>query len=265
MTKLQRIAKIPMKLFKIIEGVVMGRKWNNIKEKKGAQDKQRGLIYTKLLREVTKAVKNGGDAVESNFLLKISLEKCRKYNVPKDNIDRAIKKGLGGDDEGYEDITYEGYGPNGVAIFVEASTNNVTRTASNVRSYFNKCHGSLGTSGCLQFVFEHKAVFEVEASKLNEDDFTLMMIDAGADDVVLEDGFFTVTAPMENFGPIQKALEANKIAAEEAGLERLPTNFKEVDVETFKTCMKLIDMLENDDDVTKVYHNIQYDDKFADL
>ena len=243
----------------------MGRKWNNIKEKKGAQDKQRALIYTKVLREVTKAVKNGGDAVESNFLLKIALEKCRKYNVPKDNIDRAIKKGLGGDDEGYEDITYEGYGPNGVAIFVEASTNNVTRTASNVRSYFNKCQGSLGTSGCLQFVFEHKAVFEVEASKLNEDDFTMLMIDAGADDVVLEDGYFTVTAPMENFGPIQKTLEANKITAEEAGLERLPTNHKEVDVDTFKMCMKLVDMLENDDDVNKVYHNIEYDEKFADL
>lgn len=243
----------------------MGRKWNNIKEKKGEQDRQRGAIYTKLLREVTKAVKGGGDAVESNFMLKISLEKCRKYNVPKDNIDRAIKKGLGGDDEGYEDITYEGYGPNGVAIFVEASTNNVTRTASNVRSYFNKCHGSLGTSGCLQFVFEHKAVFEIKADKLNEDDFTLLMIDAGADDVVLEDGFFTVTAPMENFGQIQKCLEQNKISAEEAGLERVPTNHKEVDIDTFKTCMKLVDMLENDDDVNKVYHNIQYDEKFADL
>ncbi len=243
----------------------MGRKWNNIKEKKGEQDRAKGAIYTKLLREVTKAVKSGGDAIESNFMLKVTLEKCRKYNVPKDNIDRAIKKGMGGDDEGYSEINYEGYGPNGVAIFVEASTNNVTRTASNVKSYFNKCQGSLGTSGCLQFVFDHKAVFEVKAEKLNEDDFTLLMIDAGADDVVLEDGFFTVTAAMENFGQVQKALEQNKIAAEEAGLERVPTNFKEVDVDTFKTVMKLVSMLENDDDVNKVYHNIQYDDKFADL
>ncbi len=243
----------------------MGRKWNNIKEKKGEQDKQRGLIYTKLLREVTKAVKNGGEAIESNFMLKITLEKCRKYNVPKDNIDRAIKKGLGGDDEGYEEICYEGYGPNGVAIFIEASTNNVTRTASNVRSYFNKCQGSLGTTGCLQFVFEHKAVFEIKSEKLNEDDFTMLMIDAGADDVVLEDGFFTVTAPMENFGQIQKTLEQNKITAEEAGLERVATTSKEVDVDTFKTCMKLVDMLDNDDDVVKVYHNIQYDEKFESL
>ena len=242
----------------------MGRKWNNIKEKKGDQDKQRSLMYTKCLREVTKAVKNGGEEIESNFLLRIALERCRKYNVPKDNIDRAIKKGLGNEDEGYSDIAYEGYGPNGVAIFVEASTNNGTRTVANVRNFFNKCGGSLGTTGCLQFVFEHKAVFEIPVGKLIEDDFTLEMIDAGADDVVLEDGYFTVTAPMDSFGTIQTKLDQLKITAEEAGLERLPLTFKEVDKETFKTIMKLVDLLESDDDVTKVYHNIQYDDAFAD-
>ena len=241
----------------------MGRKWNNIKEKKGDQDKQRSLIYTKSLREVTKAVKNGGSEIESNFLLRIALEKCRKYNVPKDNIDRAIKKGLGNEDEGYEDIAYEGYGPNGVAIFVEASTNNVTRTIANVRNFFNKCGGSIGTTGCLQFVFERKAVFEIAQGKLNEDDFTLELIDAGAEDVVLEDGYFTVTAAMESFGSIQNKLDQMKITADEAGLERVPLTFKEIDKETFKTITKLVDLLEGDDDVTKVYHNVQYDDSFA--
>ncbi len=241
----------------------MGRKWNNIKEKKGDQDKQRSLIYTKSLREVTKAVKNGGSEIESNFLLRIALEKCRKYNVPKDNIDRAIKKGLGNEDEGYEDIAYEGYGPNGVAIFVEASTNNVTRTIANVRNFFNKCGGSIGTTGCLQFVFERKAVFEIAQGKLNEDDFTLELIDAGAEDVILEDGYFTVTAAMESFGSIQNKLDQMKITAEEAGLERVPLTFKEIDKETFKTITKLVDLLESDDDVTKVYHNVQYDDSFA--
>ena len=243
----------------------MGRKWNNIKEKKGDQDKARSLIYTKTLREVTKAVKLGGSETESNFMLRIALEKCRKYNVPKDNIDRAIKKGLGNEDEGFEDITYEGYGPNGVAVFVEASTNNVTRTVANVRNFFNKCGGSLGTTGCLQFVFERKAVFEIPQGKLVEDDFTLEMIDAGAEDVVLEDGFFTVTAPMESFGDIQNKLDAMKVTADEAGLERVPLTFKEIDKETFKTIMKLVDLLESDDDVTKVYHNVQYDDAFAEL
>lgn len=243
----------------------MGRKWNNIKEKKGDQDKQRSLMYTKCLREVTKATKNGGEEVESNFMLRIALEKCRKYNVPKDNIDRAIKKGLGNEDEGYSDITYEGYGPNGVAIFVEASTNNGTRTVANVRNFFNKCGGSLGTSGCLQFVFERKSVFEIPMGKLIEDDFTLEMIDAGAEDVVLEEGFFTVTAPMESFGTIQQKLDQLKIVADEAGLERVPLTFKEVDNETFKIIMKLVDLLESDDDVTKVYHNLEYNDSFANL
>ena len=242
----------------------MGRKWNNIKEKKGDQDKIRSLMYTKCLREVTKAVKNGGEDVESNFLLRIALERSRKYNVPRDNIERAIKKGLGNEDEGYSDIAYEGYGPNGVAIFVEASTNNGTRTVANVRNFFNKCGGSLGTTGCLQFVFERKAVFEIAQAKLVEDDFTLDMIDAGAEDVVLEDGYFTVTSPMEAFGPIQTKLDQLKITAEEAGLERVPLTYKEIDKDTFKIIMKLVDLLESDDDVTKVYHNIQYDDSFAD-
>lgn len=241
----------------------MGRKWNNIKEKKGDQDKIRSLMYTKCLREVTKAVKNGGEDVESNFHLRIALEKSRKYNVPKDNLDRAIKKGLGNEDEGYSDIAYEGYGPNGVAIFVEASTNNGTRTVANVRNFFNKCGGSLGTTGCLQFVFERKAVFEIVQGKLIEDDFTLDMIDVGADDVILEDGYFTVTAPMEAFGAIQSKLDQFKVAAEEAGLERVPLTYKEIDKDTFKTVMKLVDLLEGDDDVTKVYHNIRYDDSFA--
>lgn len=242
----------------------MGRKWNNIKEKKGEADKLRGAIYTKTLREVTKAVKAGGEDPHSNFLLRISLDKCRKYNVPKDNIDRAIKKGLGNEDEGYNDITYEGYGPNGVAIFVEASTNNVTRTVANVRNFFNKCGGSLGTTGSLQFVFERKAVFEIQQNNLIEDDFTLEMIDVGAEDVVLEDGYFTVTAPMEAFGTIQHKLDDLKISADEAGLERVPLNFKEIDKEAFKIITKLVDLLEGDDDVSKVYHNVQYDDSFAD-
>lgn len=242
----------------------MGRKWNNIKEKKGDQDKQRSLMYTKCLREVSKATKNGGEEIESNFMLRIALEKCRKYNVPKDNVDRAIKKGLGNEDEGYSDIAYEGYGPNGVAIFVEASTNNGTRTVANVRNFFNKCGGSLGTTGCLQFVFERKSVFEIPQGKLIEDDLTLELIDVGAEDVVLEDGFFTITAPMEAFGPIQHKLDQLKITADEAGLERVPLTYKKIDKETFKGVMKLVDLLESDDDVTKVYHNIEYDDSFAD-
>lgn len=241
----------------------MGRKWNNIKEKKGAQDKARGQVYTKLARFITKAVKTGGENPDSNFMLRIYLEKGRKSNLPRDVIERAIKKGMGAEDDNYHDINYEGYGVGGVAIFIEASSDNPTRTAPNVKNCFTKCGGSLGTSGCLQFVFEHNAVFEIEAKEIkDEDSFTLEMIDAGASDIQQEDGYFTVSGPMMSFGPIQKKLDELKIKAEEAGLERVPQTFKKVDKETFKTIMKLVTMLENDDDVVKVYHNIEYDQAF---
>ncbi len=243
----------------------MGRKWANIEKKKGAADKLRGQIYTKLLFEVTKAVKSGGEEPGSNFLLKVALDKCKKNNVPKDNIDRAIKKGLGGDDDGYQDINYEGYGPNGVAVFVEASTNNVTRTIANVRNYFNKNGGTVGTSGSLQFIFTRKAVFEFPQNDLDEEEITLEMIDAGAEDVEVEDGYFEVSGPMEVFGTISKKLEELDIAPEEAGLVQVPQTFKEVTNETYLQIMKLVDMLESDEDVIKVYHNMEFREEFNDL
>jgi YebC/PmpR family DNA-binding regulatory protein len=238
----------------------MGRKSSKIAAKKGASDKLKSQIYTKALHDVATAVKSGGGDPVSNFLLKIALERCKKFNVPKDNIDRAIKKGLGGDGAGYEDINYEGYGPNGVAIFVEASTNNVTRTVANVRSYFNKNGGSLGTSGCLQFIFDRKAVFTIPAGNLNEDDFTLEMIDAGAEDITLEDGLYEVTGPMEAFGAIQQKLQELGVTPEEAGLERIPTTKKQIDAETQVVIEKLIGLLEDDEDVVNVYHNVETDE-----
>lgn len=243
----------------------MGRKWANIEKKKGAADKLRGQIYTRILFDVTKAVKNGGDQPTSNFMLKVALDKCRKFNVPKDNIDRAIKKGLGGVDDGYQEINYEGYGPGGVAIFVEASTNNVTRTIGNVRSYFTKCGGTVGTTGSLQFIFTRKAVFELPQGELNEDDFTLEMIDAGAEDIELSDEYFEVSGPMESFGTISKKLEQMNITPEEAGLVQVPTTFKEVSDETYLIIRKLIDLLEGDDDVLKVYHNMEFREEFNNL
>lgn len=239
----------------------MGRKSAKIANKKGAADKAKSLIYTKALRDVNIAVKSGGVDPEANFLLKIALERCKKFNVPKDNIDRAIKKAQGGDGSNYEDVTYEGYGPGGVAIFVEASTNNVTRTVANVRMWFNKCEGSLGTNGSLQFVFERKAVFIVPIDGLDEDEFTLEMIDAGAEDIERDDDIFEVIGPMESFGDIQIKLQELKITPEEASLQRIPMNHKEVtDNEIMTKLEKLIDGLESDEDVTCVYHNIQEQD-----
>lgn len=236
----------------------MGRKSAKIAQKKGAADKTRSQVYTKALHDVATAVKSGGPDVDSNFLLKIALERCKKFNVPKDNIERAIKRGQGGPGEGHEDVTYEGYGPAGVGIFVEASTNNTTRTVANVKSYFNKNGGSLGTNGCLQFIFDRKAVFTVPKGNLNEDEFTLELIDAGAEDIELEDGVFEVTGPMEAFGTIQNKLQELGTTPEEAGLQRIPNNFKTVDdEETLAQIERLIDLLEEDEDVVAVYHNLE--------
>lgn len=235
----------------------MGRKSAKIAARKGASDKAKAQVYTRALKDVFKASKNGGPDIETNFLLKVAVERCKKFNVPKDNIDRAIKKGQGSDGVGYEDVTYEGYGPGGVAIFVEASTNNTTRTAGNVRSFFKKCGGSLGVNGSLEFIFERKALFTISASGIDEDEFTLEMIDAGAEDVELEEDFYEIKGPMEEFGNIQTKLQELGITPEEAGLVRIPLTTKEVDEETLEQIEKLIGLLEEDDDVTTVYDNLE--------
>lgn len=239
----------------------MGRKWNNIKDKKAAQDKKRSQGYTKILAEITVAAKSGGDP-HSNFRLRLALQKARENNVPRDNIEKAIKKGMGADAANWEEVNYEGYGVDGVAVFVEALTDNVTRTIANVRNFFTKGGGSLGKENCLQFVFERKAVFEIPKGTINVDDLTLELIDVGAEDVTEEDGYITVKAEMENFGAVSKKLEELKIKPEESGLERLPLVTKKVSKETFEKIMKMVDMLEGDDDVQKVYHNIEYDEAF---
>ena len=245
----------------------MGRKWNNIKMKKAAQDKARSQSYTKVLREILMAVKNSGNAeVESNFALKIALQKAKDNNVPRDNVEKAIKKGLGQDGAIVEEINYEGYGLDGVAIFTEAATDNPTRTVSNVRSYFNKYGGSLGTPGCLQFVFEHKAMFTIKEEDMNglsTDDLMMELIDFNIDDVESEEGYITVKGPTESYHDIYKKLEELKIKIEDSGLERLPLNTKEVTKESYDKIQKLIDALESDDDVVKVYHNLEWNEAFA--
>jgi YebC/PmpR family DNA-binding regulatory protein len=245
----------------------MGRKWNNIKEKKASMDKQRGQMYTKALRDVTVASKKGGADPESNFLLKLALQKCRTYNVPKDNIERAIKKGLGADQENYQDITYEGYGPAGVAIFIDGCTNNPTRTVANIRSYFKKGAGELAKDGALQFLFEQKAVFHLAKPEknFNEDDFTLEVIDGGADDIEIDGDDITITADRTQFGGLHKKLEQMGYTPKESGLERIPTNTKKISKEDFVALMKLIDLIEEDEDVQKVFHNVEYDESFDDV
>ncbi len=238
----------------------MGRKSSKIAAKKGAADKQRSLVYTKALHDVATSVKTGGGDPASNFLLKIALERCRKFNVPKDNIDRAIKKGLGGGGDDYADVTYEGYGPGGVGVFVESSTNNITRTVANVRSYFNKTGGSLGKDGCLEFIFDRQSVFTIPKGDINFDDFSLEMMDVEGE-VEEEDETFEVYGPMNQFGTIQNKLQEMNIVPEEAGLQRIPTTHKAVtDQEMMEQLERLIDMLESDEDVVSVYHNLEAND-----
>jgi len=235
----------------------MGRKSSKIAARKGAQDRLRSQIYAKALFEVTRSVKKGGEDSGTNFLLRVALNKCRKSNVPKENILRAIKKGLGNDGDNYQDVAYEGYGPGGIALFVETSTNNVARTVANMRFYFSRNNGQLGNSGSLQFLFNQKAVFEILAEGLDSDEFELEMMDAGAEDIELEDDSFVVYAEKEDFGAIQTKLEEMGITPEEASLERIPTTKKDIDEETFESVVKLIDVMEADEDVLKVYHNIE--------
>ena len=238
-------------------------KWANIRHRKGAQDAKRGKIFTKLIKEISVAVKGGGPDADTNPRLRLALQNARGQNMPKDTIERAIKKASGEGGENYVETTFEGYGPDGIAIFVECATDNNTRTVSNVRSYFNKYNGSLGKDGCLQFVFERKGVFLLNAEGLDEDEFTMEMIDGGAEDVEFNGEHVNVLSEMEDFGNIQKKLHELNIEPIEAGLQRIPTTMKETNEKHFTTFMKLIDALEEDDDVQKVYHNLEFDEALA--
>ena len=243
----------------------MSRHWNNIKLKKGLLDRQRSANYTKVLRDITIAVKRGGAAdPDTNFSLKMALQKAREINLPKDNIEKAIKKALGEGCEDYFDVNYEVYGVDGIALFVEAATDNPTRTISNIRAITNRWEGTIGKEGCLQFVFERKAIFTIKKNDLNLDDLTLELIDAGVEDVTEEDGFLTIKAPVENYGEVQKKLDALKIKIDESGLERLPLTYKvATSKESYQKILKLVDVLEQDDDVRTVYHNMEYNSKFS--
>lgn len=231
-------------------------KFANIKHRKGAQDLKRGKVFTKIQKEITVAVKTGGGGdPEMNPRLRLALANARGVNMPKDNIERAIKKAVGGQGENYIEVTFEGYGPDGTAVFVECATDNNTRTVSNIRSYFNKYGGSLGKDGCLEFIFTRKGIFHLKTEGLDEDDFTMEMIDIGAEDVEVEDGIFTVICEMEEFGNISKKLQELQIEPLEAGLKRVPSTTKAVNQSNYPKFEKLIDIIEDDDDVQKVYHN----------
>ena len=239
-------------------------KWSTIKRKKGALDAKRSKIFTRLIKEITVAVREGGPDPDGNPRLRLAIQNSKAANMPKDNVERAVKKGSGADSDSYIEVSYEGYASHGVAVFVECLTDNLNRTVQNIRSAFNKHGGSLGTKGSLEFIFDRKGVFTIKLSDnqtLNEDDFTLEMIDAGAEDVEFEEDYVTVYCSMEDFGALQKKMEALKLEVENAELQRIPKTTVGLDGEALNKVMKLIDVLEDDEDIQKVYHNIELNEE----
>ena len=237
-------------------------KWANIRHRKGAQDAKRGKIFTKLVKEITVAVKmGGGPDPEFNARLRTAVTNAKGQSLPKDTIERAIKKASGAGGEEYSESTFEGYGPDGVAVFVECATDNNTRTVANIRMHFKKNGGSLGKDGSLQFLFDHKGVFVLNNEGFDADELQLDLMDAGAEDFEISDEEFIIYTEMTDFGGVQKRLQELDIEPREANLQRIPNMSKELSAENLSTFMKLIDTLEDDDDVQKVYHNAEISDE----
>ncbi len=236
-------------------------KWATIKRKKGAIDAKRSKIFSKVIKDINVAVKDGGPDPDGNARLRLAISNARGCNMPKDNILRAINKASDKDAASFSEISYEGYAAHGIAVYVECTTDNVQRTVANVRSYFNKYGGNLGTNGSLNFLFDHKGVFTVPHGNLNQDEFEMELIDAGAEDLQLEDGFFTITTGMEKFGPMMKKLESLGVEPENAGLQRIPKEVVKLDSNAARRVLKLIEVFEEDDDVQNVYHNLDISDE----
>jgi YebC/PmpR family DNA-binding regulatory protein len=233
-------------------------KWSSIKHKKGAADAKRGKLFSKLSRAIIVAAKEGGGDPDGNLALANAIEKARSYSMPKDNIDRAIAKGTGSgaDSADYETIVYEGYGPEGVAVIVEALTDNRNRTGSEVRHLFAKHDGNLGGSGAVAWLFERRGLVLVAAEGIDEDELTLAAAEGGADDVSLDGTTFQVSADPESLSAVRSALEEAGFEVESAELTMVPKTTVEVaDESTAKKILRLIDQLEDNDDVQDVYAN----------
>lgn len=239
-------------------------KWSTIKRKKGALDSKRSKIFSKIIKEITVAVKESGPDPDANPRLRLAISNAKGASMPKDNIQRAISKGSDKDSASFIETTFEGYANGGIAIFIEATTDNAQRTISNVRMYFNKFGGTLGTNGSLSFIFDRKGIFTIPQGTLNPDDFEMEMIEAGAEDMQLEEGFFTITTAMENFGSMIRKLEELKIEPESAKLQRIPKDTTKLDLESAKKVMRLIEMFEEDDDIQAVYNSLEITDELVD-
>ena len=237
-------------------------KWANIKHRKERQDAKRGKIFTKLIRELTVAAKHGGGNPADNPRLRLALDKALTANMTRDTIDRAIARGAGStENDNMEELSYEGYGPGGVAVFVEAMTDNRNRTAADVRHAFTKCNGSLGTDGSVAYLFERKGQLHF-APGLNEDALMEAALEAGADDVIThEDGSIEILTGFADFIAVNEALNKAGFKPENAEVAMIPSTSAPLDLETAQKVLKLIDMLEDLDDVQNVYSNAEISDE----
>ena len=233
-------------------------KWHNIQAKKGKADAARGKIFTKLGRELLIAVKQGGPDPAGNSKLKDVIAKCKANNMPNDTINNAIKKASGeGSNETYEEITYEGYGTNGVAVIVSAATDNRNRTAADVRHAFDKSGGNLGTTGCVSYLFNKKGLIVIDRSTtdLDEDSMMMLALDSGAEDFEASEEIYEITTDPSNFSEVREKLEEQGLEFLEADVKLIPTTYVELDDNHAEKMQRLIDRLEELDDVVEVYHN----------
>ncbi|MFA8344071.1 MAG: YebC/PmpR family DNA-binding transcriptional regulator [Rhodothermaceae bacterium] len=234
-------------------------KWSTIKRKKGALDAKRGKIFTKLIKEITVAARTGGGDASSNPRLRLAIDNAKAQNMPGDNIDRAIKKATG-ELEGvnYTELKYEGYGPGGIAVLVECMTDNKNRTVAEVRHAFSKHGGSLGENGSVAWMFEHKGVIVGPAEGKDEEEIMDLVLDADPDDISVEEDYYEITSSVENFEPCRKTAVDGGLQVENASLQWIAKNTTEISGDDSEKVMKMIDMIEDLDDVQNVYTNADF-------
>ncbi|MEP2772065.1 MAG: YebC/PmpR family DNA-binding transcriptional regulator [Fulvivirga sp.] len=234
----------------------MGRAFEFRKARKMKRWGQMAKTFTRLGKDITMAVKDGGPDPDSNSRLRALIQNAKAANMPKDNVERAIKKATDKDQGDYKETLFEGYAPHGIAILVETATDNNNRTVANVRSYFSKCNGSLGTSGSVEFMFDHTCNFRIAQEGIDIEELELELIDFGAEEVFEDEDGIIIYAPFESYGGIQKALEEKGLEILSSGFERIPNVTKELEGEELADVEKLLEKLEEDDDVQQVYHNM---------
>jgi YebC/PmpR family DNA-binding regulatory protein len=239
-------------------------KWSTIKRKKGANDARKGKLFSKIVKEIQVSVREGGSDIESNPRLRLAIQNAKGANMPKENIDRAIKK-ASSEGASLQEVTYEGYGPSGIGMYIECLTDNNLRTVSNIRSVFNKRGGNLGTNGSLSYLFDRKGVFTVPKGDFDPEEFELEIIDAGVEECELEDDIYIITTSLEDFGNVQKKLDEMGIHIENAELQRIPNNTKELDIESAVKVLKMIEDFEELDDVQNIYHNLEITEEIEEL